>query len=291
MPSNCCVPNCVANAASYINLRFYRFPSDPKRRSVWKRLVRNEDFSVHPYICCLHFEGSVKTYDVDTPTIFHWTREWSGVLLEYNQSHCSWQSKGHCIRLFKKGIPSATKKPCMGVRMACNFISGGYYVNKKRCFAYIIVNQIRLPMTLQWLPWLHYDYSRKPAGTWSSSMSPFRILHTSKDTRLWGSNGELWNDIIFYMHCLHYVIYVHICIILTFKHAFRTTQPNFTCVQVPVSNVDLRQICPHLLLMTNALLVKGHANRWMHYLALHVCILYHMLPSATMNQGQGNERN
>ena len=68
-----------------------------------------------------------------------------------------------------------------------------------------------------------------------------------------------------------------------------TTQPNFTCAQVPVSNVDLRQICPHLLLMTNGLLVKGHANRWMHDLAL--CILYHMLPSAMMNQGQGNERN
>ncbi len=90
MPSNCCVPNCVANAASYINLRFYRFPSDPKRRSVWKRLVRNEDLSVHPYICCLHFEGSVKTYDVDTPTIFPWTREWSEVLREYNQRCRVW---------------------------------------------------------------------------------------------------------------------------------------------------------------------------------------------------------
>ena len=97
MPSNCCVPFCVANGKSYILLYFYGFPSEKKKRETWKRLVRNDNLAQRPFVCSLHFAGGVKTYDNHTPTVFPWTAGWSDVVNQYNQRCISWFNSQTCL--------------------------------------------------------------------------------------------------------------------------------------------------------------------------------------------------
>ena len=87
---NCCVPQCVSNPITYILLSFHKFPKDISKKKLWEKLCRNDNLVKNPYVCNLHFKGGVKTYDIHTPSVFPWTREWKSVIDKYNEGVTLW---------------------------------------------------------------------------------------------------------------------------------------------------------------------------------------------------------
>ena len=67
----CCVPLCYNNSKRNRDLSFYVIPSEKKLRKEWLRMISRKDFkptSGHR-MCSAHFEGGVKTYSNNVPTI------------------------------------------------------------------------------------------------------------------------------------------------------------------------------------------------------------------------------
>ncbi|XP_070552185.1 uncharacterized protein [Ptychodera flava] len=89
--SNCCVPYCFTNSKDYILISFHSFPTDKRRNSHWKRLVRNDgNISRNAKVCGLHFLGGRKTYDNHTPTLFPWSTNWPDIVETYNAKVTQW---------------------------------------------------------------------------------------------------------------------------------------------------------------------------------------------------------
>ncbi|XP_067871151.1 THAP domain-containing protein 2-like [Heterodontus francisci] len=80
MPTSCAAYGCTAVYRKNTNTSFHRFPSNPRRRTEWIRLVRRENFkpSKHTFLCSKHFEqtcfdrtGQTRRLREDAvPTIF-----------------------------------------------------------------------------------------------------------------------------------------------------------------------------------------------------------------------------
>ena len=75
----CCVPGCFNNNKKEKQLKYYKFPKDPKEKRIWVtnigRVGDKGKFSLFTpttghRVCSTHFEGGLKTYMVNRPTVF-----------------------------------------------------------------------------------------------------------------------------------------------------------------------------------------------------------------------------
>ena len=86
--TNCCVPHCHATSKRHKHLSWHVLPRDETLRKRWIVLIRNDNLRVSSKgtsVCGLHFRGGRRTYDENTPTIFPWTPEWTGLVNDYNK--------------------------------------------------------------------------------------------------------------------------------------------------------------------------------------------------------------
>ncbi|GCB77352.1 THAP domain-containing protein 2-like [Scyliorhinus torazame] len=91
MPTSCAAFGCTAVYRKNTNTSFHRFPSNPRRRTEWIRLVRRENFkpSKHTFLCSKHFEqtcfdrtGQTRRLREDAvPTIFDFPQQMQNKLV------------------------------------------------------------------------------------------------------------------------------------------------------------------------------------------------------------------
>ncbi|XP_031560763.1 uncharacterized protein LOC116296808 [Actinia tenebrosa] len=74
---HCCVPKChVSHRNKPPEVQFYRIPSDPGQRKIYKVILKNDSLkldSQNTRICSLHWEGGKKLSRTHLPTLFPWT--------------------------------------------------------------------------------------------------------------------------------------------------------------------------------------------------------------------------
>ena len=81
--TNCCVPHCHATSKRHKHV----LPRDETLRKRWMVLIRNDNLRVNSKgtsVCGVHFRGGLRTEE-NTPTIFPWMPEWTGLVNAYNK--------------------------------------------------------------------------------------------------------------------------------------------------------------------------------------------------------------
>jgi len=86
--TNRSVLHCHATNKRHKHLSWHVLPRDETLRKRWMILIMNDDVRVSAKgksVCVLHFRGGRRTYDENTPTIFPFTPEWTGLVNAYNK--------------------------------------------------------------------------------------------------------------------------------------------------------------------------------------------------------------
>ena len=110
---HCCVVGCTSASAKlkklwkYPHMKhvlFYPFPTKPTERSLWKRLVRRENFEVtrHTRICSLHWISGTRSESEPHPSLFPHNARWKdspGRASSVRHSSKREEAQGQCVSL------------------------------------------------------------------------------------------------------------------------------------------------------------------------------------------------